>query len=66
VQNVYDGSVGCVYSKCISRNKLDMKNEKCEPSYSANPRLSNCWVQNVYDGSVGCKMYITEQVGHEK
>jgi hypothetical protein len=30
VQNVYDNEV--LGAKCISRNRLDMKNEKCEPA----------------------------------
>jgi hypothetical protein len=34
-------------AKCISRKRLDMKNEKCEPDSVI----------------VGCKMYMTEVLG---
>jgi hypothetical protein len=39
-------------AKCISQNKLDMKNEKCEP---ATPPTNSV--------IVGCKMYMTEVLG---
>jgi hypothetical protein len=39
---------------------------KCMAKVLGAKCMRNCSVQNVYEGSVGCKMYITEQVGHEK